>query len=597
MSSSKAYYRRLDIIRSTSCILVLLYHLNIIQGGFLAVCVFFVLSGFLECVSALNDEKFSIIEYYKKRIKRIYFPLVIVVALSIIIIKTFSLDYITLKSEALSVLFGYNNFWQLYANFDYFTKHINSPFMHFWFISVLMQFDVIFPLFFIGFKKLEKNHKNVAILMVALFTFLSIAIFIYLSITKEMMIVYYNSFARWFSILFGMFYAIILYEFGPRLPRSLKQHNSFVFKAYLLILIALCLLISSKLVAWFVWMIVISLISLRLIRYAIVKKEKINKAIQLFSKCTYEIYLVQYPILFLVSNVLNSPIKEIVTFISSIFVGTILHNAIYYNFKKGFGNVFKGIGVGALIVISAILLMMTPDYTSEMNELKEKLDDDLKVMEDRNEEYSNRLRIAQEKIDNMRIEIESGEIQIAEIVKNLPVVGVGDSVMLAASSGLYKVFPNGYFDGKVSRTIVGGKEVLEDLMSKNKVGDIVILALANNGDYIEKRNISLMELLKDKQVYWINAVKADIPEFNSKFKEFAKNYPNVHIIDWEEASKDHPEYFYADGIHVKNDGITAYANLVYDTIYNDYLEQYRNEKNEILKKYEEELNSITEELK
>ena len=40
----KDYYIRLDIIRIISCIMVLLYHLDIVKGGFLAVCTFFTLS-------------------------------------------------------------------------------------------------------------------------------------------------------------------------------------------------------------------------------------------------------------------------------------------------------------------------------------------------------------------------------------------------------------------------------------------------------------------------------------------------------------------------------------------------------------------------
>ena len=47
-----------------------------------------------------------------------------------------------------------------------------------------------------------------------------------------------------------------------------------------------------------------------------------------------------------------------------------------------------------------------------------------------------------------------------------------------------------------------------------------------------------MEAMKDKEVFWVDAVLADIPEFNEKFREFAKDYPNLHIIGWEEASKD-----------------------------------------------------------
>lgn len=168
------------------------------------------------------------------------------------------------------------------------------------------------------------------------------------------------------------------------------------------------------------------------------------------------------------------------------------------------------------------------------------------------------------------------EEKLAEKVKQLPVVGVGDSVMLAAVDGLYKVFPNGYFDGKVSRSMIGGEEVLTNLANEGKLGNIVILALANNSDYFEWRIDRIMNVVGDRQIYWITAVLADDPEFNEKFRGYASKHPNIHIVEWEEKSRGHSEYFYGDGIHVKGDGIDAYANTVYEKIYEDY-------KNGILK--------------
>ena len=44
MKEKKAYYYKIDFIRCLSCIAVLLYHLNVLKGGYLAVCTFFVLS-------------------------------------------------------------------------------------------------------------------------------------------------------------------------------------------------------------------------------------------------------------------------------------------------------------------------------------------------------------------------------------------------------------------------------------------------------------------------------------------------------------------------------------------------------------------------
>ena len=46
-NSNKNYYKYLDIIRVFLCIVIFLYHLGLLKGGFLAVNVFFALSGYL----------------------------------------------------------------------------------------------------------------------------------------------------------------------------------------------------------------------------------------------------------------------------------------------------------------------------------------------------------------------------------------------------------------------------------------------------------------------------------------------------------------------------------------------------------------------
>ena len=146
VSCMKKYFKDLNIIRLIACIAVLLYHLNILKGGYLAVCTFFVLTGYLSCISAFRKEKFSLKEYYKNRLFKIYLPLVIVVFISIGIISFLpNIFWFNLKPETTSVLLGYNNFWQLNANLDYFARHVDSPFMHFWYIGILLQFDLVFP--------------------------------------------------------------------------------------------------------------------------------------------------------------------------------------------------------------------------------------------------------------------------------------------------------------------------------------------------------------------------------------------------------------------------------------------------------------------
>ena len=64
-----SYFKSIGVLRVLACICVLLYHLNILKGGYLAVCIFFVLTGYFSCVSAFKKEKFSIKKILMKQLK------------------------------------------------------------------------------------------------------------------------------------------------------------------------------------------------------------------------------------------------------------------------------------------------------------------------------------------------------------------------------------------------------------------------------------------------------------------------------------------------------------------------------------------------
>ena len=607
MKEKKQYYRRLDVIRNISCIMVLLYHLNILKGGFLAVCTFFALSGYLTGMSALKKEKFSIKTYYLNRLKTLYLPLIVVLSLTIIVFKLLpNITWLNLKQETTSVIFGYNNFWQLNANLDYFTKNVNSPFIHLWYISILMQFELVFPIIFKIFKKIqEKSMNNIPIIITFLLTIASTVLFIYMSITKDIMVVYYNTFARVFSILFGVLIALVYNEYGIRFPKKLKTNNSFIFLIYIIIFILLSIFVSAESKLFAVFMIITTIISIRLIKYSTIitkhpyKFEKLNK---ILAKSSYEIYLVQYPIIFFMQGLpINPVLKTVLIIILTFLISCIISIMIGFKTKN---KIFKSLKIALLsliIIFGAFLLITEKDHTDEMKELEAVLNENANLTEQKNEQFLNdenteKQKEADKKESNNENTIEvsisqktqnntegtnakeqtttiskAKEEQAAEQVKNLPVVGIGDSVLLGAINELYKKFPNGYFDGKVSRSLSAGETILKDLKSKGKLTDTVILALANNGDYSTKKNVQLMEIVGDRQVYWINAVGADDPTFNAKFKEFAKDYPNLHIVEWDVVSKGHKEYFYADGIHTKGEGLKKYAETVYEAVYNDYL--------------------------
>lgn len=211
------YYKKLDLIRVVACISILFYHIGILKGGYLAVCTFFVLTGYFSVISYFKKENFSFKEYYKSKFKRIYLPVLIVVFLSIIItslIKT--INYTNFKPEVTSILLGYNNYWQLNANLDYFVRHISSPFMHLWFIAIILQFELVIPFILKGLDKISKKiSKFLPCFLLLLFSLISYILFCVMVSKGNLMNAYYGTITRLFSITLGLLVGFIHVYYKP----------------------------------------------------------------------------------------------------------------------------------------------------------------------------------------------------------------------------------------------------------------------------------------------------------------------------------------------------------------------------------------------
>ena len=595
----KKYYKSLDILRILSCIFVFLYHLGILKGGYLAVCTFFVLTSYLSCMKAFRTEKMNLLKYYKERFIHIYIPFLFVVLLTVFAFSLTDASWLNLKPETTSSLLGYNNFWQLGANLDYFTRSMSSPFMHFWYIAILFQFDLIFPFIYMLFNKIGKKVSKLATLeLLAIFSIISMIYFYRVSEIENIMVVYYDTFSRCFSLVLGLTVGFIHNYFKPLVPRFVKKNylSSFIFFIYLGVLTFMMFTVGADDTMFNVAMLASSLITCRLIDYGSViflkKNQLLDKFFRYISGITYEIYLFQYPVIFITDIYLvNEGIKMPVVIILTILLSIILHFALS---KKKYNKPVLVLKYLTLVIIVALSILGAKEYvfakdnSEEMHRLEEQLSQNEKMLKQKQEEYLKKKQEEEEKWTSMLKEMENGEEKLKEIVTNLPIVGIGDSVLLGASPTLYETFPNGYFDGKVSRTDYELNPILLDLKSKGMLSDIVLINLGTNGDCKMKCKPQIIETLKDKKVFWVNVTNDYQVHVNSRIESIANDNDNIYLVDWVEASKNHKEYFVADGIHLTGSGRRAYAKTVYDTIYNVYLDEFNKTKEELLKKHEED---------
>ena len=177
------YRPEIDGLRAVAVIPVILFHLGFewISGGYFGVDVFFVISGFLITsiiLKELNSNVFSILNFWKRRIRRIL-PLTLVVIITILLFGffvAFRPNLITYANDAISATFSYSNI-SLYRKLgDYWgTAAENSPFLHTWSLAVEEQFYLIYPfILLLLFKYKISLIKSLSIIII-----LSFSLFVY----------------------------------------------------------------------------------------------------------------------------------------------------------------------------------------------------------------------------------------------------------------------------------------------------------------------------------------------------------------------------------------------------------------------------------
>ncbi|WP_133126218.1 acyltransferase family protein, partial [Vibrio breoganii] len=152
-----SYRKELDGLRALAVIAVIIYHSNLeffgvqlFQGGFFGVDVFFVLSGYLITAIIRNDMdngKFSFVNFYWRRVKRI------VPALMAVLTFTSLLAYMLLQPSDLvkyasslnsALYFGSNHYF--YYEDSYVADASNYKLLlHTWSLAVEWQFYIIYP--------------------------------------------------------------------------------------------------------------------------------------------------------------------------------------------------------------------------------------------------------------------------------------------------------------------------------------------------------------------------------------------------------------------------------------------------------------------
>ena len=583
----------LDALRTLAIVGVTLFHIfpDVVKGGYLGVSLFFVLTGYLLAFTSKKEwqaKSFSLVNYYLKRIKRIYPSLLIVIFTTLGIYHFFATDAITgIRAEVISIVLGYNNWWQIAQNADYFTRITNaSPFTHLWFMGIELQYYLVWPIIFLVYILIVKmrGKYNDGVIAIAIF---GIAASILMPLLyhegADITRLYYGTDTRVYALLFGA--AMGLYNKNER-NITTRRGGHGIFKCGLFVFLLIGVITAyylmdgqdafvyqgGMLLATVGFCVLLSIVADRGMNIGIYLDTAIFRWI---GKKSYGIFLWQYPVIYLFNykGWNKYPLYEVIE-IAAIVLLAIWSDAVAKFILK---QKLPYIGRRFVIIQCVVFMVITVSGVSLMGYGCEEIvasafsrDVDTKLQD----------KLAENKADmqeqnGLSSQIEPEEQQDISQVNLDGAICIGDSVMLGSAKEIRQVLPACYIDAEVSRYVGGALDVAKDLDAQGKLGNIVVIALGTNGPIAgqERYEVQTRELLaylgNERHIFWVNVYCPNLTWQNTNneyLENMAKEHSNVTIVDWYSLISNHPEWLVNDHIHPNDEGTVQYAKLLHDTM-------------------------------
>jgi peptidoglycan/LPS O-acetylase OafA/YrhL len=581
-SSNSRYIHSVDGLRAVAVVAVLLYHLGIdwIPGGFLGVDLFFVISGYvitgLILDSIARSGTLDLRAFYLSRIRRLLPALVAMLVFTTLFIGVYAPETVRrFIADIPFVLTGSMNWALVSRQQDYFEAIGRPPLLqHTWSLAVEAQFYFIWPLVLLFILKyFGKKNIPYAALGIALAS--GIALFAY-SVrmdTQESAIshVYFGTDTHSIGLFLGSALAV---SWQPQnLTREItKRAQDFIDLigvVGLLGLLSTFLFINESdptlyriafpLSALFGCATLISVVH-PASRFAPILS---TRPLIWIGERSYGIYLWHWIVFQLTRPSIDLvgddwalyALRVLIVFaladISLRYIEIPVRRGYFELWFRGMKYRTKAVRLRQkLSTVAAVLLTFAATSLVSINAM-ERAD----------------LIAAQEK----QAAEDATEGDVNQVITSADTPGLwvtGDSVILGIRNVLAQYERIELINARVGRQI---SELIEVAKTDQQfVGQSpVILNLGNNNRLLEDDVVALMEIVKNQpKIIVVNtAVPRSWKDLNNELiQKVVAQYPNTILINWDQISSNHPDYFASDGVHLNPAGVNAYVSAIREVL-------------------------------
>jgi peptidoglycan/LPS O-acetylase OafA/YrhL len=222
---TEKYRPDIDGLRAIAVGSVVAFHAfpNFFKGGYVGVDIFFVISGYLISgiiVDAVERDRFSYLDFYIRRIRRIFPALVIVIAATLVVGWYVLLpDEFERLGKHLAAGAGFATNLVLWSEAGYFDVSSDTkPLLHLWSLAIEEQFYILWPLI-LGLVWRRKRGLLVATLSIAAISFAYNVI----SVVHHPVAAFYSPLARFWELMLGGILAYLVRQKGEWLAQFRTQ--------------------------------------------------------------------------------------------------------------------------------------------------------------------------------------------------------------------------------------------------------------------------------------------------------------------------------------------------------------------------------------
>lgn len=606
----------INSLRFFAIIFIVAYHLfrEFLPGGFLAVEIFFCLSGFLIASKLVNqidaNREVKYWEFIKSRLKRLYPTLLVVVIFSLALGIFVAPDVLTgARHNTFTALTFTTNISEIIAGGNYENTYLPNIFEHTWFLALLFQFYLLLPLVLkLHLKIFNKKRdaiKFFGITLLALGIASMILMACYGGLFEMQNRAYFALDSHMAAFCIGGAFAVFKF-FVPRTPRTVKgiPMAGLLLSAVAMVVLALKVEYSSAFAFIFAlpfmtFLTIVMLACIIKLQRNIRERRKTRNVVRVLEglgNLSFGVYLFHWPLYILLPHLLPSDTARWGYALINILISFALSSVLYevLRIKDLWQKIRKSRRVikisdatvaACFIAAATVTLVRAPQASSIAEQLSQEeshsSSTELISNASANSDFINASRLL-----NDTVKILNTELSLAQNAETLPapsgslaapnaneakVLVIGDSVTLGAKQSIEATIAKSFVDAKENRGIEAATGILSGYSASGKLPGTIVISLATNQRTIT--DAILQDIVNvagtGHKFILVTAYAGPLQpreEQNAALKAFANKHDNVYIADWWEVSHDNWSLMYADHIHLNPAGRAAYANLVSNVI-------------------------------